>query len=211
MALPLPRGYLRRPDGSVMLDPDEQVQATVRLVFALFERKGSVCGVLRHLADHDIRLPDRRRTGAGKGDLEWHRPNRATLIDMLHNPPYAGVYAYGRRSVEPSGRQPGRPDTGRRRGHDLDNGVIVLRDRMPAYLSWDRYMANLERMKANRSEHQGVPATARPCCRVFWSAAAAATAWPSPMTTTAATCAIAAAGSGSYGMPSCQSLAGPAG
>jgi DNA invertase Pin-like site-specific DNA recombinase len=157
LALPLPRGYLRRPDGSVMLDPDEQVQATVRLVFALFERKGSVCGVLRHLVDHDIRLPDRRRTGAGKGDLEWRRPNRATLVDMLHNPLYAGVYAYGRRSVETAGRQPGRPATGRRRGHDLENGVVVLRDRMPAYLSWDQYVTNLDRMTANRSENQGVP------------------------------------------------------
>jgi DNA invertase Pin-like site-specific DNA recombinase len=157
LALPLPRGYLRRPDGSVMLDPDEQVQATVRLVFTLFERRGTVCGVLRHLVDHDIRLPDRLRTGPGKGELEWRRPNRATLIDMLHNPLYAGVYTYGRRSVVAGRCQPGRPATGRRRGHDLESGVVVLRDRMPAYISWDQYVTNQERMAANRSEHMGVP------------------------------------------------------
>jgi hypothetical protein len=31
-------GYVRRPSGEVALDPDEQAQATIRLVFALFER-----------------------------------------------------------------------------------------------------------------------------------------------------------------------------
>jgi hypothetical protein len=113
--------------------------------------------VLRHFVDHDIRLPDRLRTGAAKGELEWRRPNRPTLIDMLHNPIYAGCYAYGRRSVEASRRQPGQRATGRRRGHDLDDGVIVLHDRLPAYISWDRYVTNLEKMAANRSEHLGVP------------------------------------------------------
>jgi hypothetical protein len=76
---------------------------------------------------------------------------------MLHNPADAGCYAYGRRSLQPSRRQPGRPNSGRRRGHDLDDGVIVLRDRLPAYISWDRYMANREKITANRSEHLNVP------------------------------------------------------
>ena len=153
----LPRGYQRRADGSVAFDPDEQVQATIRLVFALFERLGSVWGVLHYLVDHGICLPDRRRGAVGKGELEWRRPNRATLVDMLHHPAYAGVYTYGRRAVQDARRQPGRPATGRRRGHDLGAGVIVLRDRNPAYISWDQYMANQERLAANRSEHLGVP------------------------------------------------------
>ena len=157
LAFQLPRGYQRRADGSVAFDPDEQVQATIRLVFALFERLGSVCGVLRYLVDHGIRLPDRRRGAVGKGELEWRRPNRTTLVDMLHHPGYAGVYTYGRRAVLDARRQPGRPATGRRRGHDLGDGVVVLRDRNPAYISWDQYMANQERMAANRSEHLGVP------------------------------------------------------
>ena len=157
LAFQLPRGYQRRADGSVAFDPDEQVQATIRLVFTLFERLGSVCGVLHYLVDHGICLPDRRRGAVGKGELEWRRPNRATLVDMLHHPGYAGVYTYGRRAVQDARRQPGRPATGRRRGHDLGAGVVVLRDRNPAYISWDQYMANQERMAANRSEHLGVP------------------------------------------------------
>src|SRR5690349_1412257 len=71
LAQALPRGYVRRPDGSVMIDPDELVQTTIHLVFNLFQRCGSISGVLRHLAAHDIRLPDRRRGGPDKGELEW--------------------------------------------------------------------------------------------------------------------------------------------
>jgi hypothetical protein len=37
LAVPLPAGYARRPSGEVALDPDEQVQAVIRLVFRLFE------------------------------------------------------------------------------------------------------------------------------------------------------------------------------
>ncbi|MCW2241601.1 recombinase family protein [Azospirillum canadense] len=157
LAVTLPRGYLRRPDGSVGLDPDEQVQTTIRLVFSLFERYGTISAVLRHLVTHDIHLPDRVRVGLAKGELAWRRPNRPTLVDLLHNPCYAGVYVYGRRQVQPARQQPGQPNTGRRRGHDLENGVIVLRDRLPAYISWERYMANLEQMAANRSDHRGIP------------------------------------------------------
>src|SRR5215510_328494 len=35
LAVPRPAGYVRRPSGEVALDPDEQVQAVIRLVFGL--------------------------------------------------------------------------------------------------------------------------------------------------------------------------------
>jgi DNA invertase Pin-like site-specific DNA recombinase len=40
LAVPLPVGYLRLADGQVVKDPDEQVQAVVRLVFDLFDELG---------------------------------------------------------------------------------------------------------------------------------------------------------------------------
>ena len=54
LVLGLPRGYVLKPSGEVALDPDEEVQEVIRLVFALFERRRSVSGVLRYLVDHDI-------------------------------------------------------------------------------------------------------------------------------------------------------------
>lgn len=89
--LGLPRGYVLKPSGEVALDPDEGVQRAIRLVFAVFERRRSVSGVLRYLVDHDLQLPDRVRSGPNKGDVCWNRPNRATLSDMLRHPAYAGA------------------------------------------------------------------------------------------------------------------------
>src|SRR5215470_2650622 len=50
-----PLGYVRLPSGDLALDPDEQVQAVVRLIFDEFERQGSVHGLLRYLVHHGIR------------------------------------------------------------------------------------------------------------------------------------------------------------
>ena len=65
LAVPLPAGFVRRPSGEVVLDPDEQVQAVVRLVFDLFDRLGTVNAVLCFLADNHIQLGVRLREGPG--------------------------------------------------------------------------------------------------------------------------------------------------
>jgi DNA invertase Pin-like site-specific DNA recombinase len=110
----IPMGYLRRLSGEVVLDPDEQAQATIRLVFELFDRFRTIGKVMRYLVDHNIRMPVRVGSGARKGELEWHRVNRASLQNLLHNPIYAGAYVYGRRPSDPRRHKPGRPGTGRR-------------------------------------------------------------------------------------------------
>ena len=107
LAVPLPIGYVRRPSGEVVLDPDEQARHVVRLVFSAFRRLGTLNGVLRYLVGQEIQLPVRVHSGPSKGELEWRRPTRETLQIMLHNPAYAGYYAYGRRQVEPRRKVPG--------------------------------------------------------------------------------------------------------
>ena len=79
------------------------------LVFESFERTGTINGVLQFLIEHGIRLPCRIASGSRKGDLEWHRPNRVTLSNLLHHPIYAGAYSYGRRPTDPRRKKPGRP------------------------------------------------------------------------------------------------------
>ena len=106
-------------------------------IFAVFERDRTVGAVLRHLVDHQIALPSRARGGLNRGQLEWHRPNRCTLGNILHNPIYAGAYVYGQRLRDPRRQQPGRPGTGRRVTRP-DDWPILLKDRFPAYISWVR-------------------------------------------------------------------------
>src|SRR3954466_7243745 len=113
LAAGLPIGYVRRPSGEVVLDPDEQAQTVVRLIFDTFARLGTLNAMLRYLVIHGIQLPVRSPSGADKGELTWRRPSRETLQIMLHNPISAGFSSYGRRHAAPRRKQPGRPSTGR--------------------------------------------------------------------------------------------------
>ena len=149
LAIPLPIGYVRRPSGEVILDPDEQARHVVRLVFTTFARLGTLNAVLRYLAGHQVQLPVRMHSGPAKGEIEWRRPNRETLQIMLHNPVYAGYYAYGRRQVEPRRKVPGRPSTGRV-VRPAGEWLVLLPGRMPAYITPGQYEANVARMAANR-------------------------------------------------------------
>lgn len=153
-----PIGYIRLPSGEWAIDPDEQVQQTVRLIFDQFDREATLHGLLRYLVHHQIRIPVRPHSGANRGELQWRRPNRATLQNLLHHPSYAGAYRFGHRPIDPRRKQPGRPNTGKliRRPEEC---LVLIRDRLPAYITWDRFCANQERLAANRArcDRPGAP------------------------------------------------------
>lgn len=144
-----PIGYLRRPSGEVVFDPDEQVQQVVHLIFRKFQEIGTLNGLLRYLVQQAIQLGVRVRIGNTRGDLEWRQPNRMTLQNMLKNPIYAGAYAYGKRQIDPRKKQPGKPSTGRVVSAPEDWHALV-KDRLPAYISWDQYQQNLAQLQANQ-------------------------------------------------------------
>jgi DNA invertase Pin-like site-specific DNA recombinase len=127
-----PIGYVRLASGDWAIDPDEQVQAVVRLLFDRFDREATLHGLLRYLAHHQVRIPVRPAGGPNKGRLEWRRPNRATLLNLPRHPSYAGAYRFGRRPTDPRKKRPGRPTTGKlvRRPEEC---MVLLRDRLPAY------------------------------------------------------------------------------
>jgi DNA invertase Pin-like site-specific DNA recombinase len=154
LGLRLPMGYVQRPSGEVVKDPDAGAQATIQLIFDQFERLGTVNGLLQYLVRHQIQLPHRVATGLNKGELEWRRPNRATLSNLLHHPVYAGAYVYGRRPTDPRRKQPGRPGTGRTVAQPEDCQVL-LRDRLPAYISWEQFTRNIKQLEANTAQALG--------------------------------------------------------
>jgi DNA invertase Pin-like site-specific DNA recombinase len=157
LAVPLPSGFIRRPSGEVALDPDEQVQAVVRLIFELFNRLGTVNAVLCFLAGNHIQIGIRAREGPERGELQWRRPSRVGVQNILRNPAYAGIYAYGRSRVDPRRRQAGRPFTGRVRTVRED-WIVFLPGLLPAYISVEQYERNRQRMEANRSRSQSMGA-----------------------------------------------------
>ena len=148
-------GYIRRPSGEIVKDPDEQAQATIQMVFELFDKFSTINAVLKYLVNHKIKMPYRERGGLQKGELSWHRPNRTTLGNLLHNPIYAGAYVYGRRPTEAHRKKPGRPSTGRIVAKMLD-WQVLLKDKIPAYISWQQYERNGRQLLANSIQGIGV-------------------------------------------------------
>jgi DNA invertase Pin-like site-specific DNA recombinase len=157
LAIGLPTGYVRRASGEAALDPDEQVQTVVRLIFAKFAELGTLHAVLRWLVDHDVELGMRLRAGPDTGELVWRRPNRMTLQNILHSPVYAGIYVYGRRRVDPRRQVPGRPSTGRVVRAEAE-WLVAIPGVLPTYITVEQYRANLARLAANaaRAETPGV-------------------------------------------------------
>ena len=145
-----PMGYVRGPDGDYQLDPDAQAQRVVRLIFDVFEQQGSLHGLLRYLVAHDIRLPIRPHFGTNRGQLEWRRPTRMTLQNLLHHPIYAGAYRWGHRKMDPRKQQPGRRSTGRTI-NAAEACDVLIPDRFPAYITWERFAAIRQRLADNRA------------------------------------------------------------
>ena len=146
----VPTGYVRSSSGEVTFDPDEEVQQIIELIFRKFDELVTVHALLRYLMAHGVRIGVRVRGGEGKGELEWHAPNQTTLQNMLKNPIYAGAYAYGRRRIDPRKRKPGRRSTGRT-SPSSGGWHVLLKDRLPAYISWQTYEKNLRQLADNRA------------------------------------------------------------
>src|SRR3989449_4801640 len=140
---------------------DEEVQARLRLIFAKFTELGSARAVRTYLAREQLRIPSRPVRGPAPHDTVWNPPRSSTIRRILHNPAYAGAYAYGQRVVDPARQQPGR----RRSGvvpMPLEQWAVCLQDVYPAYITWDTYLANRARLQANRNgSGQGGPGVPR--------------------------------------------------
>ena len=89
-----PVGLVYRTDGTIGLDPDAQGPNAIRLVFETFERTGSAVQTVRFFRNQGLLFPRRLRTGSNKGDLLWASPNHSRILQVLHNPRYAGAFAY---------------------------------------------------------------------------------------------------------------------
>lgn len=156
LGMQLAMGYIKHTSDEVIKDPDEQAQSIISLIFTLFEKYRTINGVLQYLVQNEILMPHRERSGLNKGELTWRRINRVTLTNLLHNPIYAGAYVYGRRPTDPRKKKPGRPATGRVTvpQHEWE---VLIKDKLPAYISWDEYERNQRQIKMNSSQGIGVP------------------------------------------------------
>ena len=139
-----PVGLVYRNDRTLGLDPDAQVQNAIRLVFDTFERTESAMQTVRFFREQGLLFPRRLRAGPNKGDLLWAPPNHARILQVLHNPRYAGTFVYGRT------RTRYRPDGGSSvvRVARVD-WQFVMPGMYQGYIDWGRFEANQRRLADN--------------------------------------------------------------
>jgi DNA invertase Pin-like site-specific DNA recombinase len=158
----LPTGLVYDSTGQVLLDPDEQVQQAVRLIFDLFDDLGSALAVVKHFATHQLLFPTRHWGGVRDGELTWVPLHHGRVLAILHNPAYAGAYVYGRTKTRTQmlpGEEP--RIKGRTRQVKRNDWPILLQNAHPGYITWDQFLRNQQRLDDNRTfrpeDRRGAP------------------------------------------------------
>lgn len=89
-----PVGFIKVGD-RLEKDPDQRVQAAIRLAIDKVAELGSVRQALMWFLDKAIDVPTR----TSSGEVTWRRPCYANIHEFIANPAYGGAYAYGRTGV----------------------------------------------------------------------------------------------------------------
>lgn len=142
----LPVGFVYDDAGKVILDPDRQVQESVRLFFGTFRRTGTAGATARLFQEQRLRFPSRPFHGPRKGELVWRELRESHALDLLHNVRYAGAYAHGR--TRKRRRADGRIVT---RRLPREEWTVLIRDAHEGYITWEEFEENERRLRDNGS------------------------------------------------------------
>jgi DNA invertase Pin-like site-specific DNA recombinase len=151
LRFPLPVGYVYGDEpGSVLFDPDLEIQNAVRLVFTLFRQTGSAYGVVRHFLQHQLNFPRRAFGGVWNGKVIWGKLNHGRVLCLLSNPSYAGAYVFGRyrgvKSISTEGQVQARVQR-----QPMDSWLVLIQEHHPGYISWDDYLENQRMLVQNQT------------------------------------------------------------
>jgi len=150
LRFPLPVGLCYDEEGRIVLDPDEEVQGAVALVFRLFRETGSAFAVMQRFAESSLRFPKRSYGGAWNGKLIWGHLTHSRVLGILKNPSYAGMYVFGRyqycRQINPAGEI-----RVRMRRMPMADWRVRLEEHHEGYISWEEYLENQKRLENNRT------------------------------------------------------------
>ena len=150
LRFPLPVGLCYDEESRIVLDPDEEVQGAVALVFRLFRETGTAFAVVQQFAKAALRFPKRSYGGAWNGKLIWGYLTHSRVLNILKNPSYAGMYVFGRyqyrRQINPLGEV-------RKQTHPVPmaDWRVSLQEHHEGYIDWDEYLKNQERLEKNRT------------------------------------------------------------
>ena len=155
-----PVGYDKQ-DGRLIKTPDLRVQRAIELVFAKFLELGSARQTLCWLLEEDLALPAVHHVD-GLRKVRWARPRYTSVMGLLKNPTYGGVYVYGRTRVEHA-LQDGRLIK-RHRAVESDQWQVCLPNHHEGYVDYETFQ-RIQKMIANNVLTKSHGATTGPAKR----------------------------------------------
>jgi DNA invertase Pin-like site-specific DNA recombinase len=146
----LPIGYVYDGADHVVIDPDASVRGPLERVFQVFAATGSARQVVIAFNRDQLLFPARIRTGARKAEIVFTRLTHSRVLTVLHNPCYAGAFAYGKRRgrISPEGKQ----------YFDLlprAEWTTLIKEHHPGYITFAQWEANQARLTANARARAG--------------------------------------------------------
>ena len=142
----LPVGFVwGEADGEVLFHPDEAVRSAIALVFQRFAETGSARRVWLGLKSEGLLLPLRMHQG---WEIRWVEANYYAIHQILHNPTYAGAYAYGKTRretiIDASGAR-------KRRMRQLPQSEwqVLIKEHHEGFIDWPTFEANQARLASN--------------------------------------------------------------
>jgi DNA invertase Pin-like site-specific DNA recombinase len=141
---PLPIGFCYDANNRVILDPDKQVQETIRLFFETFRRTGSATATVKAFRTQGLKFPRRARTGPAKGEILWGELEHSRTLWVLHNPRFAGAFFFGRSRQRRHGERSGTFERLPR-----EEWTALIPEAHPGYISWQAFEENQHRLREN--------------------------------------------------------------
>ena len=142
LVIPPPVGLVYNGSGQRVLDPDQQVQQSLRLLFETFRRTGSALATVKAFRQQGLLFPRRLRAGPHQGELVWVELVHTHVLRVLHNPRYAGTYVFGRSQTHK------KPEGGiTMKWLPREEWDTCLPGAHVGYLSWQEYESNQRRLR----------------------------------------------------------------
>ena len=144
LKIPLPVGLTYDELDRVVLGADSQVRETLKKFFATFRRLRSASAVVKEFRRENIKVPHYSRTGPKSSRIIWGDLTHSQALRILHNPRYAGAFAYGRTRTR-------RGPDGSIRYHKqpLEEWTCLIQEAHKGYISWDEYQSNQRILTGN--------------------------------------------------------------
>jgi DNA invertase Pin-like site-specific DNA recombinase len=142
----LPIGFVWGEDeGEIKFHPNEAVTGAIRNIFARFAEMGSARRVWLWFRSQGLSFPLQAN---GMSEMSWVTPTYWKIHEVLTNPVYAGVYAFGKtqsqRYIDTTGRIRNRV-----RHLPQTQWQVFIREHHEGFVDWQTYENNQARLATN--------------------------------------------------------------